>query len=73
MFDCLSLFLNLIIAFTHPEMVLEEYNHEIMLKLTKKIPADIKYKIYNKAERIRNTNKYLIENGVNIKKKNYTF
>ena len=72
MYDRLSLFLNLIIAFTHPEMTLEEYNHEIMLELTKIIPSNIKYEIYNKAERIRNENKYRLKKGFNIIKKNYT-
>ena len=53
-------------------MVLEEYNEGTMLQLTKIIPADIKYKIYNKAEQIRNANKHLIEKGKQIRKQNYT-
>jgi len=70
--DVWTLFLNLIITITHPEMVLEEYNEGTMLQLTKIIPADIKYEIYNKAERIRNANKHLIEKGKQIRKQNYT-
>ena len=70
--EYLNCFLNLVIAFTHPEMVLEEYNETTMLNLTKIIPFDIKYKIYNKAENIRNANKYLIKNGGKLTKKNYT-